>query len=463
MRSKEYAFLSIAELGALLRAGELSCVELAEYFLNRIQQFNPKLQAFITVSSDRALTAAKQADALLSKDKDLGSLHGIPYAVKDNLATAGVRTTANSQSLQDWIPNEDAAAVARLHEAGAVLLGKLSMNEYGFGDYPLCRISSNPWNCATHTGGSSSGSACAVAARMAVFTLGTDGGGSIRIPASICGLAGLAPSPGHIDGSGALPPTMFDRTARRVGPFTRGVGDLIEVLTILSDIRVVQVDAKELRIGRLRAHEEEIGSQPDVANSLEQAVNVLANEVGCRFFDVEIPRFSLALANNWKFLAFDAAKRYAHAVDEQPSFYSPGFKNLIERGKKTSKQEMEEAEAFRAEFEAALQDVFRRVDVLVMPTWPDLVTPPGESRLWQGPDALFTAPFNLVPCPALSIPCGFSRYRTPVGVQFVASRNNDGIILALARAFEAHTDWHTRIPSGYTDALPESTSNKLRE
>ena len=150
-------FAGIAELGKRLRAGELSCPELTEHFLRRIDRFDPARQVFITVSRERALREARCADAVLAEGRDLGPLQGIPYAVKDNLATAGVRTTANSRALDNWIPEQDAPCVKRLADAGAVLLGKLTMNEYGYGNFPLGGYPQNPWNPATGTGGSSAG------------------------------------------------------------------------------------------------------------------------------------------------------------------------------------------------------------------------------------------------------------------------------------------------------------------
>jgi len=444
----EIAFLSIAELGRRLRAGEFSSRELTEHFLERIQELDPSLHAFITISKERALAEAQHADELLAQGKDLGPLHGIPYAAKDNLATAGVRTTGNSASLREWVPTEDAAVIARLKAKGAILLGKLSMNELGFGGFPICLAARNPWNRETRAGGSSGGSGAAAAARLAPFTLGTDGGGSTRIPAALCGVAGLAPMPGLIDGSGELPPVVYGRT-RRIGVLTRGSQDLTIVLQQLTDATVEPIEGRGLRLGRL-ACEEEITLHPDVGPAFEEALQTFTQELGCKVTDLPLKGFSRALEANWIFLAHQAAEHYKEAVEANPHFYTTSFRELVEQGSNLSPQELSAAQAFRDAFGALLLGLFRQVDALIMPTTPFLDIPIGEPEIWQPPishaEGFFTAPFNLVPCPALSIPCGFSRYGTPIGLQLVAAPNREAVILGLARAFEQVTDWHERIP-----------------
>ena len=273
-------------------------------------------------------------------------------------------------------------------------------------------------------------------------------GGSTRIPAALCGVAGLAPMPGLIDGSGELPPVVYGRT-RRIGVLTRGSQDLTIVLQQLADAAVEPIEGRGLRLGRL-ACEEEITLHPDVGPAFEEALQTFTQELGCKVTDLPLKGFSRALEANWIFLAHQAAEHYKEAIEANPHFYTTSFRELVEQGSNLSPQVLSAALAFRDAFGALLLGLFRQVDALIMPTTPFLDIPIGEPEIWQPPishaEGFFTAPFNLVPCPALSIPCGFSRYGTPIGLQLVAAPNREAVILGLARAFEQVTDWHERIP-----------------
>lgn len=220
---------------------------------------------------------------------------------------------------------------------------------------------------------------------------------------------------------------------------------MAHVLSVLRREPVALKQHKGLRLGRLLHVEERVGLDPDVKAALQQALDRLADQAACRVSEVKVPGFEKAEGTNWTFLASDAAKRYAATIGKQPELYTSGFRRLVDRGKRITPRMMDEAKASRTQFQAAVADALRRVDVLVTPTMPL-----GRSALngW----AVLTAPFNLAGCPAISLPCGFLRDGTPIGMQLAAAANQDGVLLSLARMYETATDWHQRVPTGFGDA-----------
>lgn len=435
--------LSINTLQRQYRAQETDPLSICRSLLGRIRQANPRLHAFITSSDARALQEAEASVVRYARRCPRGPLDGIPYAAKDNLATRGVLTTGNSRSLSAWIPDDDCPVIARLTAAGAILMGKLSMNEFGLGGFDLSPIAACPWNTSVCAGGSSGGSASAVAAGLCTFSLGTDGGGSVRIPAAICGLAGLAPTPERINGSGFLGAAHHPRT-RGVGPLARRASDVAAVFETLAGRPVPPLPAVPPPcIGRLSVIERIIGLDLDVAAAMEEAAHILQDRMGASIRMIEMHGFELASEMNWRFLARQSAELYAAAIASHPSSeFTRDFLDLLERGRSLSKQEWQDAIEFRRSFVREVATAFQEIDFLWIPTMPMLMTPPGERPGWQSdlpkPSGIFTAPTNLAGLPAISLPVRWSRWGTPVGIQFAAPAGEDCRLIGFAVLCQQH-------------------------
>lgn len=411
-------------------------VAVTNFFLQRINFLNPKIKAFVSVCEDRARKEAAFSHERYNKGKQFGILDGIPYAVKDNLATAGVKTTANSRSLENWISTFDCPAIKTLHEAGAILLGKMTMNELGYGGYDLYPIARCPWNLKTCSGGSSSGSAAAVSASMCVFTLGTDGGGSIRVPGAICGVSGLAGTPGRIDGSGKLGHYRFDRM-RRIGPLAIRIIDVEKVFTVLAKTVENSVDMEKIRFGWLQTPEEIIPMHPDITKVFEQTIELIKTRLHCKIKKVFVEDFSKAEEMNWRLLAHQAARRFSDIL-ANPKDYTKDIVSLIQRGMAITDLELKKTFYFRDKFKQLMKNLFEEIDILLTPTMPVLLTTPGEIKLGkeQNRFGFFTAPMNLAGLPSLSVPAGLSRYGTPIGMQFTGPAGSDEQLLKSARTFQ---------------------------
>lgn len=411
-------------------------VAVTNFFLQRINFLNPKIKAFVSVCEDRARKEAALSHERYNKGEQFGILDGIPYAVKDNLATAGVKTTANSRSLENWTSTSDCPAVKIMHEAGAVLLGKTTMNELGYGGYDLYPIACCPWNAKICSGGSSAGSAAAVSSGMCVFTLGTDGGGSIRVPGAICGVAGLAGTPGRIDGSGKLGHYSFDRM-RGIGPLAIRAMDVEKVFTVLARTVATSVDTKETRFGWLQTPEEITPLHPDITKVFDQTIELIKTRLHCKIKKVFIEDFSKAEEMNWRRLAHRAAQQFSDVLAD-PHHYTKELVSLIQKGMAVTNLELNEIFSFRDKFKRQVKSLFEEIDVLLTPTMPMLLTPPGERKLGkeQKRYGFFTAPMNLAGLPSLSVPAGLSRYGTPIGMQFTGPAGSDEQLLKSAGTFQ---------------------------
>jgi aspartyl-tRNA(Asn)/glutamyl-tRNA(Gln) amidotransferase subunit A len=454
----ELASASITEIAALFRKRKLSPVELTRLMLKRISTLDPKLNAFITVCPELALKQAKKAEAELfapPEDKrDRGPLHGIPISLKDNICTKGVKTTAGSRILRDYVPMRDAAIVKQLYEAGAVILGKTNMHEFAYGvtsNNPHFGPVHNPWDLHRIPGGSSGGSAAAVAAGLCYGSIGTDTGGSIRIPAALCGVVGLKPTFGVVNVDGVVP---LSPRLDCIGPLARSVADaalLAEPLIARSKAqppprRATRAGKRKIRLGLPKDFFFKIVSV-EVQYAFDQAVRLLERS-GATFVEVPVPLLhETEDAGNQ--IAWAEATYYhqqagwfpAHAAD-----YGEDVRKRIELGTKVAATAYLQALEMRARFiqqlHMALQDA--NVDALAFPTTPiaapligeETTVVSGEKHPTRALLLRLNRPANLAGVPAISVPCGFTNEGIPVGLQLMGAVGDESILLQAAAAFE---------------------------
>jgi aspartyl-tRNA(Asn)/glutamyl-tRNA(Gln) amidotransferase subunit A len=427
---------SIAEAGARLRSGELTCVALAGGCLERIAARQGELNAFITVTADLALATARERDAELQEGRDRGPLHGIPIAHKDCYDTAGVRTTVGAEVFRDRIPGHDATAVQKLFDAGAVMLGKTHMNEFAagmsgknafFGD------AHNPRDLARAPGGSSSGSACAVAAGLCLGATGTDAGGSIRVPAAWTGIVGLRPTHGLVSVEGVYPRSY---TLDCAGPLAGTVAEVALLFAAMGGKSSFEGSLKDIRLGLVRDFSlREVDE--DIARALREAL-------GADIREVRIP--ALVEADYGAMMAILLYEFYQVAGALKGPF-GPSVQANLERGARIPIEEYRAALALRDRFVRDVRQAFTEVDALVTPTAamtaPALDAP--EAEFDRG--RRFTIPFSFAGLPAISVPCGLDRAGLPIGMQLVADRLQEPLLLRLASAYEAATSFQQRAPA----------------
>ena len=459
MKGFEYA--TISQAAAALRAGQTSSVELTGSSLARIERLDGLLNAFITVTAGAALQQAEQADRELKAGRDRGVMHGIPVAVKDLIDTRGVLTTYGSRYYGDHVPDEDAAVVAHLHKAGAVSLGKTGLHELAFGSTsvnPFFGAIGNPWRPDYHPGGSSGGSAVAVAAGMAFAALGTDTGCSIRQPAQCCGIVGHKPTYGLVSKAGVmeLVPSMD-----HVGPMTRSVRDaalMLEAITARDEndpgdvsqaldnlIERMETPVAGGVVGVPTDYFFE-GGDEDVKSIVTEAIEVF-EELGARVESVNLPDCHAAYSEvSATFSEIVAVHREALADDVEA--FSEPFRARYSSMTRYSPAAYEKAQRFREEFTRGMEKVLERVDVLAMPTATVAAAPiaaqPPEHDKERRKNACI---FDFTGQPSISVPCGFTGDGLPVGLMICGGRFRDARVLRYAHAFEQANPWHARYPS----------------
>lgn len=443
----ELARLSIAEAGRRLRAGEIRSVDLTEACLSQIDAVEPTVNAFITVLAERALEESRRADEELRAGQDRGPLHGIPVAVKDLCQTKGVRTTAGSDILRDWVPDEDATVVRRLREGGAVLLGKLNLHEFAYGVTSANRWYgpvANPWDPERHPGGSSGGSGAAVAAYECFMAIGTDTGGSIRIPAALCGVVGLMPTYGLVSRAGVVPLAW---SLDHVGPLARTVEDVALTLNVLAgydpadptSVEVPGFDAaaelgqgiEGVRVGVLWEAFDRVND--DVRTPCEAGVRTLA-ALGARVVGVELPYFAEMAAT--RVLVAEAATYHARWLAEMPERYSDDLRALFLRGLAVTAVEYVSDLRLRRRFTTHVQERMREVDVIVLPTCPMVACRFEEIDATVYRYASLTSPWDHTGQPVISVPCGFGEGGMPVGLSFAGRPFEEALLCRVAHAFE---------------------------
>ncbi len=478
--------LTLAEAQTRLRAGETSAVELIQAHLERIQAIEPHVKAYLTVTAEQALAAAAEADRRRTNG-DESPLLGIPLAIKDVLTTKGVPTTAGSRILEGFVPPYTATAVQRLLDAGAIMLGKTNTDEFAMGSstensgYFTTR---NPWNLDRVPGGSSGGSAAAVAARMAMGALGTDTGGSVRQPAAFCGVCALKPSYGRVSRYGLI---AFASSLDQIGVFGRTVDDLAVLLGVIAghdprdstsmDIPVPDYsaaltgDISGLRVGVPREYFIE-GMQPDVEQAVRAAIDQLA-ALGAEIREISLPHTDYALpvyyliapseasANLARFDGVRYGPRHAQGTmwgtykATRGQGFGPEVKRRIMLGTYALSAGYYDAYYLKAQKVRTLikQDfdrAFEDVDVIAAPTAPTTAFRIGEKAddpLAMYLSDMFTLSASLAGITGAVVPCGFDRDSLPIGLQIIGAAFDEPTVLRVAHAYQQVTDWHTRRPS----------------
>jgi aspartyl-tRNA(Asn)/glutamyl-tRNA(Gln) amidotransferase subunit A len=464
MPSDDLAFMPASDLSVAICTKRVSPVEAVEAVLDRIQRLNPRLNAYCTVTEESARHEARAAEAAVMRGDRLGPLHGVPVSVKDLVITKGVRTTFCSWIYETNVPGEDAPLVERLKAAGAILVGKTTSPEFGWKgatDSPLCGITRNPWNLERTPGGSSGGAGAAVAAGLAPLAVGTDGGGSIRIPGSFCGVFGLKPTYGLVP---VYPPSASG-TLSHAGPMARTVRDAALMLQVMAgpddrdplsfpSLGVDFVAALEGGVRGLRvAWSPTLGYavvDPEVQAATEKGARRF-HDLGCRVDQVD--RVFDDPDPIWAPLFYGGiAARLNDFLPEWQARMDPGLVAVVEAGRQISGIEFAKATFARATFTEAVRKFFLQYDLLITPT---LAVAPFAAGLEQPPNrpagsrlawVAFTYSFNLTGQPAATVPCGFTRDGLPIGLQIVGRRLEDATVLRAAAAFEAAAPWAERRP-----------------
>ena len=457
-------FLSVAELSDLLRTGEVSPVEATEAYLDRIDSKDGQIGAYLTILRDQALEAARAAEREIAQGQYRGPLHGVPYAVKDQIYTKGVRTTGGSPVFNDFVPENDATVISRLNEAGAVLLGKLNMTEFATSglshqfDPPR-----NPWNLQRSTGGSSSGSGASTAAFMCATSLGEDTGGSVRFPAAWCGLAGLRPTWGLVSRYGVMPGV---RSMDTIGPLSRTVEDCAITIQAIAgydpkdrithnapvpDFRAALTGSVEgLRFGVVRELVYTGVTDEEVRQSVLAAANALG-ELGATVKEVSVPLAAHAGTISTG-IRVEAPITYADLVRNRPQEIGHDNRVGYMVGTVLPAQAYYKALSLRTLLRDEIAEALADVDLLLSPTAgvaAQLIEPDplvhGKENSYRTPYLLTTA-FSLANVPALSVPCGFTADGLPIGLQIAGRPFDEETVLRAGHAYEQNTPWHASTP-----------------
>lgn len=467
MSLPELCGLTVAQAAKLLAEKEISALELTEAYLGRIDSLDPQLNAYITVTGERAREDARRATEELAAGRSRGPLHGIPIGLKDLYETAGILTTGGGKFHAKNVPDRDCTAAAKLFAGGAVLLGKLNTHEYAYGvttNNPHYGATRNPWNLDHIPGGSSGGSGAAIAAGLATATLGTDTGGSIRMPASVCGVVGLKPTYGRVSKAGVMPLSyLLDHT----GPITRTVEDAALVLGVIAgydplDASTVRVpvddylsglgkDIRGLRIGVPRSYFFDY-LEDGVGEAVEQAMDTIA-ALGAQVVDVDITGISEGTGAIMGVGLAEAQLIHAQALAERPQDFGPDVGATLSLEAPDTAAIMVALRA-RDALTVTMRQLMESVDLLLTPSTPitaaligqETVAYGGLEESVLGAMIRCTAPFNASGLPAISLPCGFTSAGLPVGLQLVGRPFDEALVLRAAHAYEQATEWHLRKP-----------------
>ncbi|MBW3533822.1 MAG: amidase [Gemmatimonadetes bacterium] len=440
---------------------EASPVAAVEAALERAASVGEALRAFIVVDADGARRAARRAEAAAREGRSLGPLHGEVVTLKDLIVTKGLPTTAGSRALGDGLPGDrDAPLVRHLRRAGAIVLGKTNLNEFAYGvtgENAHFGQTLNPWDRTRMSGGSSGGSAAALAVGIGMGSVGTDTRGSIRIPASCCGVTGFKPSRGRVPTEGVFP---LSWSLDHAGPLARSVVDAARLLGVMVGGRggparftgAAERGVEGLRLGVCPFFFR--GLDGEVEASVRDAVDVLA-DLGMDVREIEIPELEGSLRASAAIAASEALAVHEERVRERRGDYGPAMLARLEKGYALSALELVRAERAREALSAAYRRAFRDVDCMAGPTLPGLPAPVGSATMQTaggGEEGVvdascrLNAPQNMTGAPALSVPCGFSRSGLPIGLQLWAARGADDVVLAVGGAWQRATAWHLQRP-----------------
>jgi aspartyl-tRNA(Asn)/glutamyl-tRNA(Gln) amidotransferase subunit A len=462
LRRDELCYLSIPEVAVRIANRELSCVEVTRAVLERIDAVDRRLNSYITVMVDQALDDAASADRAIERGANLGPLHGVPIGLKDLYQTRGVRTTGGSKILADWVPETDSTVTARLRRAGAIIVGKQNMHEFAFGvstDNPHYGRALNPWSAGHSPGGSSGGSAAAVAAGLGYASMGSDTGGSIRMPASMCGVVGHKPTYGLVSRHGVLPLAW---SMDHAGPFGRTVADVALVMNAIaghdprdpaSANRIVVDYAASLEHGsngmRIGVLSEYLGDDvaADVRAAVRASVDALARE-GATIREVSMPTARYALGASTAMLFAEAAAVHERWLRERPADYGADVLDRLRAGARLSATHYLKGQRARRMMLDEATRLLENVDVLVCPSVPRGALPWELTATNDGRDASvrFTRLFNILGLPACSVPCGLGADGLPMGMQIVGRPFEDATVFRVARAHEIASGGFVRPP-----------------
>ena len=496
----DLAFLTISEASTLIKAGDISPVELTRALLTRIERVNPLLNAFITVTADLAMSQAKAAEKAIHRGEYLGPLHGIPVTLKDLVATAGVLTTGGTGALADWIPKEDATVWRRLREAGATLLGKMNLHEMAAGSTnlnPFYGASRNPWNPECITGGSSGGSGAAVAGHLCLGSIGSDTGGSIRMPASLCGTVGIKPTFGLVSTRGAL---YLAWTNDHLGPLTKTVEDAALMLNTIAGHDTLNPLSAPLPSQDYTSHlndgiagmriaiplnyfwelelttgedgtEMRVEPDPQVVTAVRDGIRVL-KDLGATVEEITIDGLDELLRRPLTDATFERAFYLEAISEERKARFSQRYRDGLTRGLTASGVEYLRTLQRGHQVQVALETALEPYDAFVMPTTPIVAVPikaaeaasalaeaeaaalreagdPAPRARERGPTATigrYTGPFNRSGQPAITFPCGFTTDGLPIGMMVVGKRFAESTILRIGHSYQQATNWHNRRP-----------------
>ncbi len=464
MPASDLTSLSLSEASALIEKREVSPVELVDAAIARSEALEPKLHAYITQTFDTARSEAKNATDEIAAGRRRGPLHGLPFALKDLYETAGVRTTAGSKLREHYVPMDDARVVTLLKQAGIVQLGKLNMHEWALGATNINKYFPsplNPWDTGRITGGSSGGSGVAIAAGMCLGSLGSDTGGSIRIPASLCGVTGLKPTFGRVSLRGVVP---LSWSLDHSGPMARSARDCALILQAIAgfdpldagsvdqpvDDYVKDIDAgiRGLRIGvptNFFFDEDAVDAQ--VAAAVREAIKALAG-LGAELRPVEVPNIVAGARANGTILIADAAAYHEETIRDHPDDIQDTVLARLQGGANVGGPAYARARRTQSEFKAALRGLFATIDILVAPTTPVAAQPfpEGDNVATTGALTRHTGPFNVAGLPSISAPCGFSSEGLPIGLMLTGRPWEEALVLRAAHTYQGATDWHARRP-----------------
>lgn len=464
--SETLAGKSIAELSVSLKAGELSPVTLAEETLDRIGGLNPHFKAFNTVMAEQALEQAARAEQELAAGQCRGPLHGIPLGLKDLLQTSGTRTSASSKVLADWVPDQDATVVTRLSEAGAVFVGKANMTEFALSGYhPELEAPVNPWNAEHWSGVSSSGSGVAVAARLCHGAVGSDTGGSIRLPSAANGVVGIKPTYGRVSRNGAFP---LAESLDHIGPIANSVEDAAIMLGAMAGFDQQDPTSVDLPVPDYRAG---IGRDitglkvgvdarfnamvdPEVGAALSAVAEMLSG-MGAEIVEVDVTGIEEGADHWFSLTAVEALRHHADYYPARAEEYGPVFRSLLEHGMSCSGVDISSAYTARGRVRQVMRRVLAQADLLLCPSlagpapslaeFPPQLVMPAEA---VPPVVMYQAPFNFSGSPTISVPMGFSSQDLPLSLQLVGRHFEEALLVQVAHAYEQATEWHKQIAPG---------------
>ncbi|MEH7483824.1 amidase [Neobacillus drentensis] len=445
---RDLLFKTIDEIGTLYRRKEVSPVEVTKATLERLDELEPKLNAFITVMAEEAILQAKEAEAVFLKGETVGKLYGVPVSIKDIFNTKGIKTTLGSRILQNHVPEEDSYLYTALISSGAIIFGKNNMLEFAYGsvhpDYGQCN---NPWDVNRTSGGSSTGSASSVAAGIGFASIGTDTGGSIRLPSSYCGLVGLKPTYDRVSRHGLF---HLSHSLDHIGPLTRTVRDNAIVLESISS-KTVNFNSiftgsiKSMKIGVIRSLIDSDEIHPEVRELVNSAIKQLA-ELGAEVVDVEIPELETINEIAFPILMSEGSYHHRKWYPERAADYAEGTQIVLNEGFKVSAVSYVEALERKRAFADKIDALFDHFDVLVCPTSPSPATESDPSFEDTTYDYLQrTIPFNVSGNPALTVSAGLTASENlPVGLQFIGRRFEEATIYRAADTFQAATGGYKR-------------------